>query len=114
MVDNLIDNAVRHNVPRGLINVRCDADRRTARLVVESGGPALDRQAVDQLANPFRRLGAERIGSENGHGLGLSIVAAVAAAHGGELRLYAREQGGLGAEITLALAPDMQASTAMT
>jgi signal transduction histidine kinase len=69
---------------------------------------------VDQLAKPFRRLGAERIGSENGHGLGLSIVAAVATAHGGELRLYAREHGGLGAEITLALAPDAQAAAAAT
>jgi signal transduction histidine kinase len=114
MVDNLIDNAVRHNTPRGLINVTCDADRQTARLVVENGGPVLDRQAVEQLAKPFKRLGAERTGSQNGHGLGLSIVAAVAAAHGGELRLYAREQGGLGAEVTLALAPDAQAAAAAT
>ena len=108
MVDNLIDNAVRHNPPRGLINVTCEADRETARLVVESGGPVLDREAVEQLAEPFRRLGADRTGSQNGHGLGLSIVAAVAAAHGGELRLYAREQGGLGAEISLPVAPDAQ------
>ncbi len=101
MVDNLIDNAVRHNLPRGLINVRCEADRETARLVVESGGSILDREAVAQLAEPFRRLGTERTGSQNGHGLGLSIVAAVAAAHGGKLSLYAREKGGLRAEITL-------------
>ena len=111
MVDNLIDNAVRHNVPGGLINVTCEADRETARLVVESGGPVLDRAAVGQLAEPFRRLGAERTGSQNGHGLGLSIVAAIAAAHGGELRLYARDQGGLGAEITLPVAPDAQPAT---
>jgi hypothetical protein len=101
MVDNLIDNAVRHNPPRGLINVTCDADRDTARLVVESGGSALDGAAVRQLAEPFRRLGAERTGSQNGHGLGLSIVAAVAIAHGGELTLHAREPGGLGAQVTL-------------
>jgi len=49
-----------------------------------------------------------RTGSHNGHGLGLSIVAAIAAAHGGELRLYAREQGGLGAEVTLPVVPDPQ------
>jgi hypothetical protein len=108
MVDNLIDNAVRHNVPGGLINVSCEADRDTARLVVESAGPVLNEAAVARLAEPFRRLGAERTGSQNGHGLGLSIVAAIAAAHGGELRLYAREQGGLGAEVTLPVAPDPQ------
>jgi len=111
MVDNLIDNAVRHSLPRGRINVTCGADRRTARLVVESGGPVLDREAVEQLAEPFRRLGPERTGSENGHGLGLSIVAAVAAAHGGELMLHARESGGLGAEITLPLALDAHVGT---
>jgi len=112
MVDNLIDNAVQHNLPCGLIDVTCNADRETARLVVESGGSVLDREAIGQLAEPFRRLGAERTGSQNGHGLGLSIVAAVATAHGGELRLYARERGGLGAEITLPTAPTAQAATA--
>jgi signal transduction histidine kinase len=112
MVDNLLDNAVRHNQPRGLINVTCQTDRETARLVIESGGSVLDREAVEQLAQPFTRLGAQRTGSQNGHGLGLSIVAAVAAAHGGELRLYARERGGLGAEVTLPVAPDGQAATA--
>jgi signal transduction histidine kinase len=111
MVNNLIDNAVRHNVPRGVINVTCEADRKSARLVVESGGALLDQEAVGQLAEPFRRLGAERTGSQNGHGLGLSIVAAVAAAHAGELRLYPRQQGGLGAEITLPVAPATQAET---
>jgi signal transduction histidine kinase len=108
MVDNVIDNAVRHNQPSGLINVTCETDLDTARLIVESAGPVLDQEAVAQLAEPFRRLGAERTGSQDGHGLGLSIVAAIAAAHGGKLRLYAREQGGLGAEITLPAAPDPQ------
>ncbi len=112
MVDNLIDNAVRHNVPHGLINVACEANGETARVLVESGGSVLDREAVGQLAEPFRRLGVERTGSQNGHGLGLSIVAAVAAAHGGGLRLYARERGGLGAEISLPVAPDVHAVTA--
>ena len=108
MVDNLIDNAVRHNLTGGLINVTCEADRDTARVVVESAGSVLNETAVAQLAEPFRRLGQERIGSQNGHGLGLSIVAAIAAAHGGKLRLYARAQGGLGAEVTLPIAPDPQ------
>jgi len=111
MVENLVDNAVRHNVPGGLINVTCDADRDTARLVIESAGSVLDQTAVAQLSEPFGRLGAERTGSQNGHGLGLSIVAAIGAAHGGEFRLYAREQGGLGAVITLPAAPDRRPSS---
>jgi signal transduction histidine kinase len=101
MVDNLIDNAVRHNQSRGFIRVTTAADGDTARLVIESGGPVLDQGAVTQLAQPFRRLGADRTGSHNGHGLGLSIVASIAAAHGGDLSLHARQQGGLRAEISL-------------
>jgi hypothetical protein len=111
MVDNLIDNAVRHNLPGGPINVTCGADQDTARLVIESGGPVLDEAAVAQLAEPFKRPGTERTGSQNGHGLGLSIVAAIAAAHGGELTLHARDQGGLEAELTLPAARDAQAAT---
>ena len=111
MVHNLIDNAVRHNVPGGHINLTCEADREAARLVVESGGSVLDPAAVAQLTEPFRRLAAERTGSQNGQGLGLSIVAAIAAAHGGELRLYAREPGGLGVEVTLPVARDVQPAT---
>jgi signal transduction histidine kinase len=111
MVDNVIENAVRHNQPHGVINVACEADGPTARLVVESDGPALDQGAVAQLIQPFRRLGPERTGSENGYGLGLSIVAAVATAHGGELELRARPTGGLRVQITLPGATIEQTAT---
>jgi signal transduction histidine kinase len=108
MVDNLIDNSVRHNLHGGLINVTCETDQTKARLIVESAGSVLNPAAVAQLTEPFRRLGPERASSQNGHGLGLSIVAAIATAHGGTLRLHAREQGGLGAVVTLPAAPDLQ------
>ena len=45
--------------------------------------------------------GANRTGSQHGHGLGLSIVAAVAAAHDGSVALHARAEGGLRVQITL-------------
>jgi signal transduction histidine kinase len=95
MVGNVIDNAVRHNVPSGFIRVRAFARNETARLVVENGGARLDEVEVQQLAQPFRRLGAERTGSTKGVGLGLSIVATIAAAHAGRLELHAPTEGGL-------------------
>jgi signal transduction histidine kinase len=101
MVENVIENSVRHNQPHGFINIACEKIGAAARLVVESGGPVLDEDNVAQLAQPFRRLGVERTGSQNGQGLGLSIVAAVADAHGGALELHARPQGGLRVQITL-------------
>jgi hypothetical protein len=53
------------------------------------------------LAQPFRRLGTDRTGSAAGTGLGLSIAEAIATAHGGTLRLHARQEGGLQAVIDL-------------
>ena len=101
LVENLVDNAVRHNEPGGWVRVETGADGAGARLVVETSGRRLDEGAVADLGQPFRRLGAERTGSENGTGLGLSIVAAVAAAHGGVLRVRARPEGGLRADVAL-------------
>jgi hypothetical protein len=101
MVDNVIDNSIVHNAAGGWIAVSTWAGPGTGRIVVENGGPVLDQDQVSQLAQPFRRLGADRVGSDRGSGLGLSIVAAIAAAHGGSLDLRARPEGGLAVEITL-------------
>jgi signal transduction histidine kinase len=103
MVDNVVDNAVRHNEPGGWIRVATSVDGAVTVLVVESGGAVLDQGQVDLLAQPFRRLGADRIGLDRGAGLGLSIVAAIAEAHGGRLDLQARPGGGLRVGIVLPL-----------
>jgi signal transduction histidine kinase len=105
MVDNVLDNAIGHNRDGGWISVTTGADAGLAHLVVETGGDVLDQDQVSQLAQPFRRLGADRTGSDHGSGLGLSIVEAIAAAHGGSLDLRARAGGGLRASIGLPLAP---------
>jgi signal transduction histidine kinase len=104
LVDNVIDNAVGHNENGGWIEVTGSANEREAALTVETGGRRLDQREVDRLAQPFERLGGERTGSS---GLGLSIVAAVAAAHGGRLALHARPEGGLRVSITLPAAKEL-------
>jgi len=105
MVDNVLDNAIGHNTGGGWISITTEADGHLARLVVESGGDVLDQDQGSQLAQPFRRLGADRTGSDRGSGLGLSIVEAIATAHGGTLELRARPEGGLRVVIALPLAP---------
>jgi signal transduction histidine kinase len=95
MVENVIDNAVCHNTPGGWISITTGARGGGAWLVVENGGQVLDQQQVAELTQPFRRLEADRIGTDKGSGLGLSIVAAIAEAHGGTLDLLARPGGGL-------------------
>jgi signal transduction histidine kinase len=102
MIENVVENAVRHNRPDGEVEVTLAAvNGQQARMIVDSSGPMLDQYVVAQLAQPFKRLGQDRTGSQNGHGLGLSIVAAVAAAHDGSLDLRARSEGGLRVQITL-------------
>ena len=104
MIDNLLDNAIGHNRAGGWIRVATTVVTtgagRQARMVVENGGAVLAPAQVAQLGQPFRRLGADRTGP-GGAGLGLSIVAAIAEAHGGVLRLDARPEGGLRASVAL-------------
>jgi signal transduction histidine kinase len=103
LVGNVVDNAVTHNENGGWIGITATAAGAETVLVVETGGRVLDQREVDRLARPFERLGGERIGSS---GLGLSIVAAVVAAHGGRLALLARPEGGLRVSIALPLAKE--------
>ena len=95
LVSNLVDNAIRHNLPEGWIQLQTGSNAGRAELSVVNSGPAVSPTEVDRLLRPFQRLGADRTGHNHGHGLGLSIVAAVAAAHGADLRVGARPDGGL-------------------
>jgi len=101
MVENLIDNAVGHNQPDGWVRVRTGDEGDRAQLVVENGGPVLDGDQVTALTEPFRRIGAERTGSDNGSGLGLTIVSSIVEVHGGTLDLKALAGGGLRVSIAL-------------
>jgi signal transduction histidine kinase len=92
---NLIDNAIRYNEAGGWVQVTTTTEGPSALLLVENSGPILDPAEVGQLERPFRRGGAERTCSDGGVGLGLSIVAAIAAAHHGTVELEARPRGGL-------------------
>jgi signal transduction histidine kinase len=101
MVDNVIDNAIGHNQPGGWVRVTTPVVDKHAQLVVENGGPVLDPDQVKQLTQPFRRIGAERTGQDNGAGLGLAIVSSIVEVHGGTLSLAALPEGGLRVAITL-------------
>jgi signal transduction histidine kinase len=101
LVRNLVDNAIRHNVAGGWLHVATDTVADRARLVVTNTGPAVPRYEIPALFEPFRRAGAERVGST---GLGLSIVRAIVRAHGGLVTAEPREGGGLVVTVLLPLA----------
>ena len=111
LTSNLVDNAIRHNVSAGRIEVSvASAERPT--LMVTNSGPIVPGDDVNRLLQPFQRLAPDRIGE--GLGLGLSIVAAIAGAHDAELTVRARPEGGLEVEVTFPAAatpPPAQSAT---
>jgi signal transduction histidine kinase len=99
---NLVDNAARYNLPGGgdvWVTTATAGDR--AELTVANTGPVIAAEAVDGLFEPFRRL-HDRTG-DGGFGLGLAIVASIAAAHGGRAEARPRPGGGLSVRVDLPL-----------
>jgi signal transduction histidine kinase len=102
LVQNLVENGERHNVPSGgWVRVRTWSRLDGwVQLEVSNSGPVVPRYEVAGLFEPFHRYRTERLRAP-GAGLGLSIVRAVARAHGGEVQAVARDEGGLIVTVTL-------------
>ncbi|KOG65875.1 hypothetical protein ADK76_04840 [Streptomyces griseoflavus] len=115
---NLVQNAVRYNVPEegqrealpveggggrrvGWVEVTTEPQQGCAVLVVSNTGPAVPAYEVENLFEPFRRLRTERTGSDKGVGLGLTIVRAAVRAHDGTTTAHPREGGGLVIRVVL-------------
>jgi signal transduction histidine kinase len=104
LVTNLVDNAVRHNIPGGDIQITTTTTPAGATLSVASSGPVIPPAEVDRLFQPFQRLGPRPArpngGHGGGHGLGLSIVRAIATAHAATITAQPRPGGGLAIDVT--------------
>jgi signal transduction histidine kinase len=100
LVANLINNAVRHNVPGGDIQVATGASDGHAVLSVTNSGQVIPPAEVDRLFQPFQRLGPRSARRDGGHGLGLSIVRAIAIAHAAIIGARALPGGGLAVDVT--------------
>ncbi|MEO3830119.1 ATP-binding protein [Actinomadura sp. B10D3] len=98
---NLLENAVKYNVRDGRVWVRTGVQDGTAFLQVVNTGRPVPSYEVASIFEPFRRLRADRTGSKDGAGLGLSIVRAVVGAHGGTIETVARPRGGLSITVRL-------------
>ena len=99
LVANLLDNALRHNVAGGRVEVTTAGRAGVAVLSVSNSGPRVPPAEIERLFQPFQRLTPDRAAHGDGHGLGLSIVRAIADTHGATLVAHSREGGGLVVEV---------------
>jgi signal transduction histidine kinase len=100
LIANLIDNAASHNFRGGTLDVTTATRDGRAVLSVTNTGATISADELERLFEPFQRLDGRRAsGADGHHGLGLSIVRAIATAHGATID--ARPQPGGGLAITV-------------
>jgi signal transduction histidine kinase len=99
LVANLLDNAVRYNSAAGDIWITACTAGGTSQLTVANTGLLISSADVDRIFQPFERL-VERT-SHDGFGLGLAIVASIAAIHGGTVTASPRNDGGLSVRVAV-------------
>lgn len=95
LAGNLVENALAYNRQGGWIEVSTRQTQERAELIVTNSGSVVPAESIDVLFQPFRRLARDRTASSSSVGLGLSIVRAVARAHGGDATAQPRSSGGL-------------------
>lgn len=101
LATNLVANATRHNILGGSIELATGAQAGRAVLSIANTGPLIGAGELQRLSqSPFPRPRPPRDDHRDRHGLGLSIVAAIAAAHGAQLSARARTSGGLSVEVS--------------
>jgi signal transduction histidine kinase len=101
LTQNLVENAIRHNLPTGgWLSVRTGQAGSQVELQVTNTGPVVASYETETIFQPFRRLRRDRVDGR-GFGLGLSIVRAIAGAHGGAVTAQPRDGGGLVVTVTL-------------
>ena len=106
LVENLVINAIRHNVEGGSVLVRVGHDG----LSITNTGARIDALALSTLFEPFQR-GAQRTSGVEGSGLGLSIVRSIVNTHGGQLHAQPNSEGGLAVTVRLPVpAPPREAA----
>lgn len=95
LLDNLIDNAIRHTPARGKVVVSVMASSgTTCEVVVTDSGPGVDPRIRDSIFERFTRADAARQRHTGGAGLGLALCAAIVSAHRGSIRVAAAKPKG--------------------
>ena len=95
---NLIENAVRHG---SRARIRLEAEGSQVRIEIDDDGPGIPEEDFERVFEPFVRLEESRSRETGGAGLGLAIARSIVRAHGGDIALANRPQGGLRVTVSL-------------
>lgn len=115
LIANLLENAADHNDERGEVAIATGTDDAGAFMVLANTGPVIPAAELPRLFEPFQRLRDGRAQPADGHhGLGLSIVRAIATAHGAAVEARPREGGGLVVRLSFAAHPEVAAARTRT
>ena len=110
---NLLGNVREHTPPGTPVAVRLSAAGQGALLDVTDAGPGMDSEAAARAFDRFYR-GGHNGNDGHGSGLGLSIVQAIAAAHGGHAMLKSAEGAGTSVQVWIPFHPPAQPGTLHT
>ena len=108
IIDNLLENCCRYTAPDGIVFISAQRQQLMLELTIADSGPGVDDEQLQQLFERFYRADKSRSYnlSVSGSGLGLSLVKALAEAHGGYAKAQHAEQGGLSVSVFFPLAAD--------
>ena len=95
---NLIGNAILYG---RVAEIGIDSRSNLVTITIDDKGPGIDPGQIESMFEPFTRAEKSRSRSTGGSGLGLTISRAIARAHGGDLTLSNREEGGLRATFSI-------------
>ncbi|MEE8531646.1 MAG: ATP-binding protein, partial [Hyphomicrobium sp.] len=97
-LSNLIDNAIKYGQQA---RVSLDDDQQGLLVRIDDNGPGIPEELREDAFKPFRRLEASRSRETGGTGLGLTVARTIIRAHGGDVTLVNRSEGGLRVEVAL-------------
>jgi signal transduction histidine kinase len=104
LINNLLDNAERYNIPGGTVMISTTTQDTTSVLRVVNTGPVIPADTIERLFLPFTRLNDRT--HHDGFGLGLTLVSSITDVHHGDMDATAPPTGGLDISIRLPLRSD--------
>ena len=110
MLENILENAVRHTPPGGTIEVQWRMEAGRLCFSVADNGAGIAPEDLPHVFAPMYRGDPERTRTTGSAGLGLTIAQRIAQAHGGELHTANRASGGAELSGWLAHTPEQYAA----